>query len=118
MRIGTHIIVGYWPYSLFSHLQYGATEVQWGGEIVDAKDSSQHTTTNMGSGHFAEEGWQKASYFRNLEIVDENGIMRRPTGTASIFMTKENCYNVNPGIHHVWGLFFYYGGPGRSPNCI
>ncbi|ESQ30965.1 hypothetical protein EUTSA_v10012290mg [Eutrema salsugineum] len=118
LKFSTHLIIGYWPSSLFNHLQNGANEIQWGGEIINRKDSSQHTTTQMGSGNFAQEGYKKASYFRNLEIVDENEITRQHFGTGSIHMTKESCYNIIPGTHQVWGHFFFYGGPGRNPNCI
>ncbi|VVB08435.1 unnamed protein product [Arabis nemorensis] len=118
LRVNNHIIVGYWPSTLFNHLENSATEVQWGGEIIYPKNSLLHTTTQMGSGNYAQEGWKKASYFRNLEIVDDNNILRPPTGTAYLYMTKENCYNVVSGSHDVWGLYFYYGGPGRNRNCI
>ncbi|ESQ47259.1 hypothetical protein EUTSA_v10028088mg [Eutrema salsugineum] len=115
LKIGS-TIVGYWPSLLFAHLQDGATIVQWGGEITNSKEGSQHTTTNMGSGHFAEQGFRKASYFRNLEIVDENDITKPPTNPYPR-MTFANCYNVMQGIHPRDGIFFFYGGPGRNPNC-
>ncbi|KAG2305244.1 hypothetical protein Bca52824_033895 [Brassica carinata] len=118
LKFSTNLIIGYWPSTLFTHLQTGATEVQWGGEIANKKDQPQHTTTKMGSGNFAQEGWKKASYFRNLEIIDEGEITRPPFGTAYTYMSHESCYNIKPGIHNVWGLYFYYGGPGRNPNCI
>lgn len=44
--------------------------VQFGGEIVNSRPSGFHTSTQMGSGHFAGEGFGKASYFRNLQVVD------------------------------------------------
>ncbi|ESQ47261.1 hypothetical protein EUTSA_v10027787mg [Eutrema salsugineum] len=116
LKFGSNII-GYWPSSLFNRLQTGATRVQWGGEITNYKEGSQHTTTNMGSGQFAEQGFKKASYFRNLEILDENDITKPPTNPSPI-MTAANCYNIRPGIHPRDGVFFFYGGPGRNPNCI
>ncbi|ESQ39067.1 hypothetical protein EUTSA_v10001722mg [Eutrema salsugineum] len=88
LKFHDHIFVGYWPSSLFKDLKDCATNVQWGGEITDAKDGSQHTTTQMGSGRFAEEGYEKASYFRNIEIVDEGEFMKPPVGPFP-FMTKE-----------------------------
>ncbi|CBI23459.3 unnamed protein product, partial [Vitis vinifera] len=44
--------------------------VQYGGEVVNTRPSGFHTSTQMGSGHFAGEGFGKASYFRNLQVVD------------------------------------------------
>ncbi|CAN8306872.1 unnamed protein product [Cochlearia groenlandica] len=93
-----------------------ANEIQWGGEVVDVWFYSKHTKTKMGSGHFAEDGYRKASYFRNVEIIDENGTAQQPLG-AYPYMTKKNCYNLDPGIHPDWGTFFYYGGPGRNRKC-
>ncbi|KAF8107492.1 hypothetical protein N665_0120s0017 [Sinapis alba] len=116
LKISTHIIVGYWPASLFNHLQDAASEIQWGGEIIDYRDYSKHTKTEMGSGRFAEEGFKKSSFFRNIEIIDEGNTTLQPVG-AYPFMTRKNCYNVDPGIHPVWGTFFYYGGHGRNRKC-
>ncbi|ESQ29627.1 hypothetical protein EUTSA_v10023935mg [Eutrema salsugineum] len=118
LRSGTHLIIGYWPSSLFNHLQVGANEVHWGGEIINFNDDSQHTTTKMGSGQFAQEGLKKASYFRNLEIINEDDISAPPLGESYIQITQENCYNVKSDYESSWGYFFYYGGPGRNPNCI
>lgn len=116
LAFDTHLIVGYWPSSLVNNLRNGATKIQWGGEIVNLQDRSQHTSTQMGSGHFAEEGKQKASYFRNLEIIDERDITKQPLNPFS-YASDPTCYNVISGIHSHSGLFFYYGGPGRNPNC-
>ena len=44
--------------------------VQFGGEIVNSRQSGSHTSTQMGSVHFASEGFGKASYFRNMQVVE------------------------------------------------
>ncbi|MCI52504.1 hypothetical protein A2U01_0073748, partial [Trifolium medium] len=54
------------PVELFTHLANRATMVQWGGEVVNSRANGQHTSTQMGSSQFAEDGFGKASYFRNL----------------------------------------------------
>ncbi|TQD73976.1 hypothetical protein C1H46_040493 [Malus baccata] len=72
MGFGDNTLVGYWPAELFTHLADKATMVEWGGEIVNSRANGEHTATQMGSGHFAEDGFGKASYFRNLEIVDSD----------------------------------------------
>ncbi|KAK7278250.1 hypothetical protein RJT34_23276 [Clitoria ternatea] len=70
MSFGDNTLVGYWPAELFIHLVDHNTMAEWGGEVVNSCTNSQHTYTQMGSGHFAEDAYGKASYFRNLEIVD------------------------------------------------
>ncbi|KAL4600376.1 hypothetical protein ACB092_11G195000 [Castanea dentata] len=102
--------VGYWPSSIFSILSDSASFVQWGGEVVNF-NLDGHTTTQMGSGHFAEEGPRKASFFKNLHVIDGRQLLRGPQNTVT-FMTKPNCYNILD-----YGGLFYFGGPGKNPNC-
>ncbi|KAJ4889752.1 hypothetical protein Rs2_29500 [Raphanus sativus] len=116
LRIGEEF-VGYWPGQLFNSIGSGATVVQWGGEIVNLATGGQHTTTDMGSGHFAEEGFGKASYFRNLMTVDGTNTLREPQGVNPI-VTNANCYNIKAGqAGTTWGVNFFYGGPGRNARC-
>ena len=71
----------------------------------------------MGSGYFADEGNKKASYFRNLQIVDGTNTLREP---KSLYYSadKQNCYNVKTGTAGTnWGINFFYGGPGRNVKC-
>ncbi|EOA28754.1 hypothetical protein CARUB_v10024986mg [Capsella rubella] len=117
LKLNGNIVVGYWPSILFKHLNTGATEIQWGGEVINFNDGSKHTTTKMGSGHFAEEGFKRASYFRNLVVLDEDDKIKRPERGSS-YMTKESCYNVRSGYDVIYGLNFFYGGPGRNHNCL
>ncbi|CAA0821228.1 Protein of Unknown Function (DUF239 [Striga hermonthica] len=109
--------VGYWPSQLFNRLSDRATMVGWGGEVVNIRAHNQHTSTDMGSGYFAESGYGKASYFRNLETVDYGNNLGQVQVTELI-VTAPNCYNIKTfGTHTDWGTYFYYGGPGRSPKC-
>ncbi|XP_050281651.1 uncharacterized protein LOC126722541 [Quercus robur] len=102
---------GYWPSSIFSLLSDSASSVQWGGEVINLKLGDKHTTTQMGSGHFPEEGPGKASFFDTLNVIDGKTILRRPSNSRTV-ITNPNCYNlINSGD------YFYYGGPGRNPNC-
>ncbi|KAG5379715.1 hypothetical protein IGI04_027557 [Brassica rapa subsp. trilocularis] len=104
-------IVGYWPAELFPNLDY-ADEVHWGGEIVDSHKFDRHTKTQMGSGHFPFQGFGKASYFRNLEIVDSNNF--QPIQRLKI-NANHKYYDVkNLDIDEEWGTHFFYGGPGFS----
>ncbi|KAF5952679.1 hypothetical protein HYC85_010623 [Camellia sinensis] len=109
-------LVGYWPTSLFSYLADSASQIQWGGEVLNFESGGQHTTTQMGSGHFPEEGFGKASFMKNIQIVDGSNHLIAPIGFGT-FAEQSNCYNVQMGNDGDWGNYIYYGGPGRNPSC-
>ncbi|KAK7317638.1 hypothetical protein RJT34_02046 [Clitoria ternatea] len=117
LEFGSGILVGYWPSFLFTHLGDHASMIQFGGEIVNSGSSSgSHTSTQMGSGHFAEEGFAKASYFRNLQVVDwDNNLI--PLSNLRVLADHPNCYDIQGGVNNAWGNYFYYGGPGRNVKC-
>ncbi|CAA0823252.1 Protein of Unknown Function (DUF239 [Striga hermonthica] len=116
MQFGNEHVLGYWPGFLFSYLSESASMVEWGGEVVNSQSDGQHTTTQMGSGHFSEEGFGKASYVRNIQVVDSSNNLRAPKDIG-IFTEQSSCYNVQLGNNGGWGNFFYYGGPGRNIDC-
>ncbi|KAL3516631.1 hypothetical protein ACH5RR_023533 [Cinchona calisaya] len=109
-------IIGYWPTSIFTYLGDRASVVEWGGLVTNTNLNGQHTTTQMGSGHFAEEWFRGASYFRNLEIIEQTSNIRSANGLGNV-VDKPKCYNLKFGNSEDWGNFFYYGGPGKNPNC-
>ncbi|KAK7361646.1 hypothetical protein VNO77_03717 [Canavalia gladiata] len=116
LEFGSGILVGYWPSFLFTHLGDHASMIQFGGEIVNSGSSGSHTSTQMGSGHFAEEGFAKASYFRNLQVVDwDNNLI--PLSNLRVLADHPNCYDIQGGVNNAWGNYFYYGGPGRNVKC-
>ncbi|XP_047316841.1 uncharacterized protein LOC124920400 [Impatiens glandulifera] len=118
LEFGSGLLVGYWPDVLFSHLRSHASMVQFGGEIVNRRSSNggSHTSTEMGSGHFGDEGFGKASYFRNLQVVDwDNNLL--PLSNIHLLADHPNCYDIKAGKNNVWGNYFYYGGPGKNVNC-
>lgn len=116
MQFGNDHVLGYWPGMLFAYLSDSASMVEWGGEVVNSRLDGQHTTTQMGSGHFPEEGFGKASYMRNIQIVDGSNNLRAPKDVG-IFTEQSTCYDVKLGKGGDWGNYFYFGGPGRNPNC-
>ncbi|KAH7665701.1 Neprosin domain-containing protein [Dioscorea alata] len=116
LQFGDKYVLGYWPSFLFSYLADSASMIEWGGEVVNSDAGGQHTTTQMGSGHFPEDGFSKASYFRNIQVVDESNNLKPPKGMGT-FTEQSNCYDVQIGNSGDWGHYFYYGGPGRNPNC-
>ncbi|TKY73527.1 hypothetical protein E2542_SST02279 [Spatholobus suberectus] len=116
LEFGSGLLVGYWPANMFSHLRSHASMVQFGGEIVNTRSRGYHTGTQMGSGHFAEEGFRKAAYFRNLQVVDwDNNLL--PLRNIHRLADHSNCYNIRQGTNNAWGTYFYYGGPGRNVRC-
>ncbi|KAL7138939.1 hypothetical protein ABFS83_09G016700 [Erythranthe nasuta] len=116
LEFGPGLLVGYWPSFLFSHLQGHASMIQFGGEIVNTRSTGHHTNTQMGSGHFADEGFGKASYFRNLQVVDwDNSLI--PMSNLHLLADHPNCYDIRAGKNNAWGNYFYYGGPGKNSRC-
>nr|XP_043607592.1 uncharacterized protein LOC122579476 [Erigeron canadensis] len=116
LEFGSGVLVGYWPAALFTHLQDHASMVQFGGEVVNSQASGSHTATQMGSGHFSSEGFGKASYIRNMQVVDwDNSLI--PLSNMKVLADNPNCYDIRGGINNVWGNYIYYGGPGRNSRC-
>ncbi|KAK9076180.1 hypothetical protein SSX86_004513 [Deinandra increscens subsp. villosa] len=116
LEFGSGVLVGYWPAALFTHLRDHASMVQFGGEVVNSQASGSHTSTEMGSGHFSGEGFGKASYFRNMQVVDwDNSLV--PLSNLKVLADNPNCYDIRGGINNVWGNYIYYGGPGKNARC-
>ncbi|XP_042380199.1 uncharacterized protein LOC121972611 [Zingiber officinale] len=103
--------VGYWPGVLFGGVDMmfqEANQVKWIGSVLNKWNKGHHTTTHMGSGYLAEEGWGKAAYFRAVLIMNMLNNFVPPNG-AQLIATAKGCYNVKLGSG---SILFYYGGPG------
>ncbi|KAK1393700.1 Neprosin domain-containing protein [Heracleum sosnowskyi] len=73
------------------------TTFAWGGEVKNWASGGQHTTTEMGSGHFPEEDYTtKASFFKFIQVVDESNQIKDPKdfGTSS---QAPSCYGIKSG---------------------
>ncbi|KAJ1277119.1 hypothetical protein BS78_05G270100 [Paspalum vaginatum] len=114
LLVGTYFL-GYWPSSIFTNLADSATSVEWGGEVAAFADAGQ-TSTQMGSGHFPTEEFGKASYIKNIQVVDSTNHLKVPSGLGLI-AGQPNCYNVQNGSSSDWGTYIFYGGPGKNPMC-
>ncbi|XP_066364248.1 protein neprosin-like [Miscanthus floridulus] len=114
---GSGGLVGYWPSALFTHLGSRADMVQFGGEVVNARPAgAPHTPTQMGSGRFPHEGYARAAYFRNVQVVDwDNSLV--PAAGLRLLADRPGCYDIAGGSGGAWGTYFYYGGPGRNARC-
>ncbi|GAB4829687.1 hypothetical protein Ancab_019341 [Ancistrocladus abbreviatus] len=103
--------IGYWPASIFTALAKGADGVEWGGEILDSSGSGgAHTLTQMGSGHFANEGYRNASYVTGIRYKNATSNQVMPSPLYQL-VTMPSCYNMqayNTGSDYV----VFYGGPG------
>jgi hypothetical protein len=113
LQVGSNV-VGYWPSSIFSYLADSASSIMWGGEVYSP--NPVQTSTQMGSGHFPEEGFGKASYIRNIQVVGSSNILKSPDN-MDLLSSQQGCYNVQNGTNRNWGTYIYYGGPGKNPNC-
>ncbi|CAL9116797.1 unnamed protein product [Musa acuminata var. zebrina] len=109
-------VVGYWPSFLFSNLASSATMVEFGGEIVNTRPSGLHTDTQMGSGHFAEEGFGRAAFVSSIRVVDSTYTLI-PARNLSYYTDDPNCYDVQGGVDNSGESIFYFGGPGRNDRC-
>ncbi|CAA7055843.1 unnamed protein product [Microthlaspi erraticum] len=66
----------------------------------------------MGSGHFADEGFGKASYFRNLEIVVNNNTFEPVQEVDVVEVAPDyKFYNIKKMFRDDWGTYLFYGGP-------
>ncbi|XP_019058638.1 PREDICTED: uncharacterized protein LOC104818539 [Tarenaya hassleriana] len=111
------VSVGYWPKSILSHLKGSASGVEWGGEILNFKVGGRHTNTDMGSGHFAEEGFKKSCSMHHISIVDEHHV-KRETEIDQTIVDNAKCYNLAHGNNDPnWRTYIYFGGPGQNPGC-
>uniref|UniRef100_A0A0E0K6A8 Neprosin PEP catalytic domain-containing protein n=1 Tax=Oryza punctata TaxID=4537 RepID=A0A0E0K6A8_ORYPU len=66
-------LIGYWPSSQFSFIKDNGDFALWGGYVRGPTASSNRP--EMGSGHFPSEGFQKAAFIRNIQIIKDESNM-------------------------------------------
>jgi hypothetical protein len=108
--------VGYYPNSWYnsSGIADKNAMIDYGGEIINDNIGGIHTTTDMGSGHFSNEGWQHSAYTRHITYVDMTNVTRNasnliPSITNSSYYDLSLFLSSDPN----WVNYFYFGGPGR-----
>ncbi|KAL9682050.1 hypothetical protein QQ045_013843 [Rhodiola kirilowii] len=120
LQVGEEYI-GYWPAEIFPLLSNSADYVEWGGKVLYKNNAGHHhTTTQMGSGHFAAEKYTKAALFHNLQVNtrDDNPNFHRPASFHPWGVINSNCYSLlKAEYNNKHGDHFFYGGPGYSPSC-
>ncbi|KAL8166775.1 hypothetical protein V2J09_008274 [Rumex salicifolius] len=111
------IFIGYYPYTMFPRLsQGGATDVEWGGEVTQSPQASRPTTTHMGSGHFPDEGLNRAAFFRNMKYEDTTFEVYSPNDAGvTKYVSHPECYGLSSLVD---SQFFYGGSGGGAPGCI
>ncbi|MQL87074.1 hypothetical protein Taro_019609 [Colocasia esculenta] len=112
--------MGYWPKELVPATAHGADALVFGGEATNWITSHVQNITEMGSGHFASEGFKRASFFRNVQVGDHNSYTYAPPSDQRVQVTSScDCYNLLVGKNKdgPWGYFFFYGGPDAHPAC-
>lgn len=116
LQFGSGVLIGYWPsFFIQSSTKRSKYDTIWRGDS-EHKIRGYHTSTQIGSGHFADEGFGKASYFRNLQVVDwDNSLL--PLTNLHVLTDNPNCYNIKAGKNNVWANCIYDGGPGRKGGC-
>uniref|UniRef100_A0A0D9VM57 Neprosin PEP catalytic domain-containing protein n=1 Tax=Leersia perrieri TaxID=77586 RepID=A0A0D9VM57_9ORYZ len=104
--------IGYWPSSQFSYIKDKGDFAYFGGYVQGPTGSSD--PPQMGSGHFADEGFGKAAFIRNIQVTDENNKLVTPNiriadpGSSNLNLYTYGGYGINDD-----GMHIYYGGPGK-----
>ncbi|KAF5188381.1 putative NEP-interacting protein [Thalictrum thalictroides] len=109
-----HTTVGYWPKSIFTSLSF-ADKIVWGG--AGHIGGNVHHYPYIGSGRWPEEGYGKAGYFRQIQVMslktkgygydDVDGSM------IDVFSDYLNCYRASGFVNLTGGGYsFLYGGGG------
>jgi len=104
--------IGYYPDSIYKGgaLTMNAAEIDYGGEVVGTTSFPP-----MGSGAFANAGWQKAAYQRTIGYwPPQGGAMIN--ATLAPVQQWPNCYTAQVVLYGApWFETLWYGGPGG--NC-
>jgi hypothetical protein len=102
--------IGYYPASLYGTgpLATHATDVDYGGEVVDTT-----AWPPMGSGRFADAGWQQAAYQRDIAYYATGGGGTQAGLTPS--QPSPTCFTIDVlSAAAPWNTYFFFGGPGGT----
>jgi hypothetical protein len=115
---GTLDAVGYYPDTFFNggQLSKNATWTDYGGETALPSIGSTDTWPPMGSGEFADQGYQYAAYQSVIHYFDLSGNSQWPTLTP-VPDAPATCYTITSvpaSSGGSWGAYIYFGGPGGN----
>jgi len=118
--------LGYYESSLFKDMNAEdpnakgmACVVKWYGEVFDYSPYFW-TWTDMGSGEFADQGFEKAAYFRDPFYADPAGVSHWPDSSSYVAPFNDSCYTRSPLFSGIWpwDRWFFASGPGGdNPGC-
>lgn len=113
-------LVGYWSSSLFGYLSFWANTTLYGGQIYNSKPGGYHSLTQMGSGHFADEGYGRSCLISHIQYANGDRTFKR-LRHATIVEDRPECYSITyfgEDYMNKYGQFLYSGGPGLSLRCM
>jgi hypothetical protein len=114
--------IGYYPATLFQFfgLQSQASSLAWFGEVADSSNHPGTTSTDMGSGHFPWEGYQKAAYMNQLAVQTSPAGTLTKYSPQTVYATNSACYGMVGNFQNTgsWGPYFYWGGTGKNGWCV
>jgi hypothetical protein len=115
-----NVAVGYWPLSFFNADNTGirqkASRFLTGGEVYGFNDGA-HTQTDMGSGLWPYQGWQKSAYIRNIRYRTTGNVMTNLASTSVASVTDRECYDGIFASGGTWASYMYFGGSGYNSKC-
>ncbi|BAT77957.1 hypothetical protein LR48_Vigan04g238000 [Vigna angularis] len=116
LKVNKNTPVGYWPAEILSSLRHSAILVEWGGQVASSniRKKTPHTTTQMGSGDFADGRFKDACFMRNIRIMDYSLQLKYPS-YVSAMADEPYCYSALNEAKYGAEPIFYFGGPGRRP---
>ena len=127
LTTGIGRVIGYFECDLFRNqhdntktLGDHSSQIMFQGEVFDSlAPRPADTTTDMGSGKFSVEGWERAAYIRNMKIQPEPTLVnpRMPDLSTALFKkTKASSWDAAIITDAGWGSAMYLGGPGVTQS--
>ncbi|KAF5207766.1 Nep-interacting protein [Thalictrum thalictroides] len=114
--------IGYWPSDVFDKLDTKADLVTWGGEVYYDVDICRRLTGSiycpypeMGSGHFPAEGYGKAAYMKELQVIDNKNMQYNPAKDCELINDRPDCFRITQnqkGVQVLPANHILFGGPG------
>uniref|UniRef100_R7W2Z2 Neprosin PEP catalytic domain-containing protein n=1 Tax=Aegilops tauschii TaxID=37682 RepID=R7W2Z2_AEGTA len=108
-----HVAIGYWPSALFEFLR-NKGDAAFSGGIVEGPTASTNSP-QMGSGHFASEGYGGAAFVKNIQIANnEKGYFDTPNNSqVRPESSDKSKYTVERFEYSKYvGMRIFYGGLG------
>jgi hypothetical protein len=103
--------IGYWPGQIFHFMKDKGNFAFWGGVVRGPMASSD--SPQMGSGHFAGEGFGKAACIGYIQVVDNDNKLVTPNDKKAFPQTSDKYkYTVDGYKVDHNGMHIFYGGPG------